>query len=351
MPGEEFLKRLHTCRVLVVDDDADLCGLIQRSLAVDGFQRIDATQDGADALDRVNEAASRESPYDLVLLDLSLPGGVSGKEVYHTLCRTSDVPVIVISGTSRKEEIVEALQTGTVEEFLVKPLDMEILRLKVERILGRRLYDKEMRESQRRNRALFLNILQVMAKVLEAKDPYTKFHSENVSRYASRLAQRIGYPEKDLRSIQIAGILHDFGKIGIKETILAKAGSLTNFEFELVKRHPLIASAILEPIHELRDIILDIRHHHEWWNGRGYPDGLRGEEIPLGARILNVADSYDAMTSSRAYHEAMNEEEARSELIRCRGAQFDPGLVDVFLEILEEEAAQEMRGFARVRTP
>jgi len=341
--SDDFYRLLHNSRILVVDDDQDMCELIQERFGAEGYRHVDAVVSGAEALQRANEAVRTKNPYDLILLDLRLPGDLSGRDVYQNLCQTMDVPLMVISGINEKQAILDALRSGSVEEYLVKPLDMELLFLKCERILTRRIFNRQVQESHRRNQTLFVNILQVMAKVLEAKDPYTKFHSEKVAKFARQIAKRVGYAQRQMELIQMAGILHDFGKIGIKESLLNKAGGLTNYEYEAVKRHPLIASAILEPIEELRVIIRDIRHHHERWDGNGYPDGLRGEEIPLGARILCIADSYDAMTSSRAYHEPMNDDEAKKELVRCRGTQFDPTLVDLFLEILDENRSRRER--------
>jgi putative nucleotidyltransferase with HDIG domain len=190
-----------------------------------------------------------------------------------------------------------------------------------------------------------------MAKVLEAKDPYTKFHSENVAKFARKIAKSLGYSPQEVEMIQVAGILHDFGKIGVKEGVLNKVGHLTDKEFDAVKRHPVIAATILEPIEELSTIIADIRHHHEYYNGHGYPSGLKGEEIPLGARILQVADAFDAMTSQRSYHDPMDREEAIRELHRCAGSQFDPRIVDVFIKLLEGEAAAAAAAGAKPAEP
>ncbi len=339
----DILNQLHKMRILIVDDDQDLCNLVRSRFLADGYERVDILSSGEEALSHVMGAVADRMSYDLVLLDLCLPGETDGRAVYKGLCDHLDIAIVIISGISASDEIIEALKSGMVEEYIVKPFDLEVLFLKCERILSRRLFSQQLRQSHRRNQMLFLNILQVMAKVLEAKDPYTKFHSENVAKYARQIGKRVGYNEQQLELIQVAGVLHDFGKIGIKESVLNKPGALTDYEYEAVKRHPLIASAILEPIEELRVIIDDIKHHHERYDGNGYPDGLRGQEIPLGARILCVADSYDAMTSSRAYHEPMSEEEAVAELKRCRGKQFDPHLVDMFVDVIEENRKRRNR--------
>jgi putative two-component system response regulator len=343
MVNEDFFELLHESRILVVDDDEDMCLLMHKRLQSEGYPDVSTAQTGDEALRLVAESVSSKQPYDLVLLDMRLPGDVSGRDVYNQLCQMLDVPIVVVSAVDEKETIIDALKSGIVEEYIVKPVDMEVLFLKIERILSRRIFQSQIQRSHRRNQMLFLNILQVMAKVLEAKDPYTKFHSEKVAKYARQIAKRKNYNPRQLELIQISGILHDFGKIGIKESVLNKPGGLTDHEYEAVKRHPLIASAILEPIEELRVIIRDIRHHHERYDGKGYPDGLSGEGIPVGARILCVADSYDAMTSSRSYHDPMPEEDARAEMLRCKGSQFDPDLVDLFMEVLDENKDRRER--------
>lgn len=345
---QDFTDLLHQSRVLIVDDDQDMCSVIQKRFESEGYTEVSTEGNGSEALRRITEAVKAKQSYDLIILDLCLPGEMSGQDIYAKLSDTVDVPILVLSALPASDEIISALKTPIVEEYLVKPTDIDVLHLKCERILGRRLFNRHLQQSHRRNQLLFLNILQVMAKVLEAKDPYTKFHSEKVAKYARQIAKRMGYSERQVELIQIAGILHDFGKIGIKESVLNKPGSLSKMEYDTVKRHPLIASAILEPIEELRVIIRDIRHHHEWWNGEGYPDGLSGEEIPLGARILCVADSFDAMTSSRSYHEPMSEEDAQDELMRCKEHQFDPDVVDTFMLVLEENRKRRER-IARLR--
>ncbi len=340
---DNYIRKLRDSRILIVDDDEATCELIRRRFAGEQFEKTDIVHTGRDAVEALMNAVAERQPYDLIILDLLLPGRISGQEVYRNLTETLDVAIVIFSGVAARDEIVDALKSGMVEEYITKPADMEVLFLKCERILSRRLFSRQLQSSSRRNQMMFLNILQVMAKVLEAKDPYTKFHSENVAKYARQIGKRVGYSDRQLELIQIAGVLHDFGKIGIKEAVLNKPGSLTHAEYQTVKRHPVIAAAILEPIEELRPIIGDIRHHHEHFAGGGYPDGLEGEAIPLGARILAVADSYDAMTSSRSYHEPMSEEDSQGELVRCKGGQFDPDLVDAFLDVIQENRERRTR--------
>ncbi|MFH0910362.1 MAG: HD domain-containing phosphohydrolase [Planctomycetota bacterium] len=343
MLNPELVQHLYRSRVLIIEDDDELRARLLTHFARNGFKRLEAVSTGKDALQEIHAAASSDDPFDLIILDLALPGNLTGQAVYHGLSLVLDVPIVVISFTDDRAAQIDALKHLEVEEFFVKPLDMELFALKCERILMRRVYARQLAHQAQRNHRLFLNVLQVMAKVLEAKDPYTGFHSESVAKYARQIARRYGFNAKSLERIQIAGILHDFGKIGISDVVLNKPGKLTDSEYRAVQRHPLIASTLLEPLEELRAIITDIRHHHERWDGRGYPYGLKGEAIPLGARILGVADAYDAMTSSRSYHEARSEPDAHEELQRCSGSQFDPGVVRSFLGILEENTERNDR--------
>jgi putative two-component system response regulator len=342
-------RELRRMKVLIVEDDEDALQLVSRKFEFEGFTRVEGTATGEEALKVLADARGAGQGFSLVLLDLMLPGA-SGEEVLHRIKRNYHIPVIVVTARSERESQLRLLEEGA-DDYIVKPFDSDILFLKVEKILTRHYLEEELRRMNRRKERLFLNVLQVMAKVLEAKDPYTKFHSENVAKYARKIAKALGYSVDEVEMIQVAGILHDFGKIGVKEGVLNKVGHLTDKEFDAVKRHPVIAATILEPIDELSTVIADIRHHHEYYNGHGYPSGLKGEEIPLGARILQVADAFDAMTSQRSYHDPMDQPEAIKELHRCAGSQFDPRIVEVFIKILTNDAAAAAGAASRPAGP
>jgi two-component system, cell cycle sensor histidine kinase and response regulator CckA len=183
----------------------------------------------------------------------------------------------------------------------------------------------------------YIRSVQSLAHALEAKDPYTRGHSERVTAYALQIAEEMRLGEEMKEALQCAGLLHDIGKIGIEEAILRKKGALEVEEYEIMKRHPLIGAHILSPISLLGKDLLLIRHHHEAFDGSGYPEGLRAEAIPLGARVLQVADSYDAMTSDRPYRARLSREQAKAELLAKKGKQFDPPFVEAFLAVLEGE--------------
>ena len=184
----------------------------------------------------------------------------------------------------------------------------------------------------------YFEIVKALAQAIEAKDPYTHGHSARVMEYTVLIAQKLGLPEEEIESLRYAAILHDIGKIGVRGIILNNPNSLTAEEYGEVKRHPIIGENIISPIELLQPIRPLIRHHHEWYNGKGYPDGLSKEDIPLEARILAIADAYDAMKSDRPYRKALTEETAIQELKRGSGTQFDSKIVEIFLEILKTKA-------------
>jgi response regulator RpfG family c-di-GMP phosphodiesterase len=182
----------------------------------------------------------------------------------------------------------------------------------------------------------FYGILKSLVNALEAKDLYTGKHSERVTRYATEVAGILGCSGDQLETVQTVGYLHDIGKIGICDSILNKPGPLSMEEYEIVKKHPSIGDSIVSELGLSPEERSIIRHHHERWDGAGYPDGLCGEQIPLFARVLSVADAFDAMTSKRAYRDAMSRDQALAELLKNRGKQFDPIALDAFLEVMEK---------------
>jgi len=184
-------------------------------------------------------------------------------------------------------------------------------------------------------RELFIGTITALSEAIDAKSPWTRRHSERVTEYALIIGKAMGMDERELEDLRIAGLLHDIGKIGIYDALLEKPGRLTDEEFEVVKAHPEESARLLSSIRQLRHIIPWIRHHHERWDGKGYPEGLKGEDIPIHSRILAVADTFDSMTADRPYRRTPGREKAIEELKRCSGTQFDPKVVEVFVRELE----------------
>lgn len=203
-----------------------------------------------------------------------------------------------------------------------------------ERVRHMEEVEEKLKALNQRLHTVFLATIDSLVNALEAKDPYTRGHSERVARTAGRVAEYAYGISRESKEVYLAGRLHDLGKVGVRETVLGKPGPLTDEELEHIKEHPIKGQQILSQLDWLQSVALAVRHHHERFDGQGYPDGLKGEQIPTASRILALADSYDAMTSDRPYRPARSAEEAAGEIARNAGTQFDPEWTQVFLELL-----------------
>jgi putative nucleotidyltransferase with HDIG domain len=215
---------------------------------------------------------------------------------------------------------------------------------------------ENLKRAARENHELFINSIRALAAAIDAKDPYTRGHSERVARYASQVAREMELPAQDVRRVRLSALLHDVGKIGIDDRIIRKPSALTAEEFEIMKTHPAKGAAIMSAIPELKDVIPGMKHHHERWEGGGYPDGLKGEDIPLQARIVSVADTFDAMTTTRPYQQAMDIRFVFQRLRDLAGNRFDPRVVDALIRSYEKGelvpiAREEGTGDAPRETP
>lgn len=190
---------------------------------------------------------------------------------------------------------------------------------------------------------LLIHIVGTLAGTIDAKDTYTKGHSGRVADYSVEIAKRAGYSESQQKDIYIMGLLHDIGKIGIPDTIINRPSGLSDEEYEIMKKHSILGAKILGNITEMPDLSLGAKWHHERYDGRGYPDGIKGDEIPEQARIIAVADAYDAMTSFRSYRGALSQEKVREEIKKNSGTQFDPRFAEIMLEMIDEDKNFDMR--------
>ena len=235
-----------------------------------------------------------------------------------------------------KDQVVLGLPESEIslkktDQFTELIADLEERNLELEKSLEeRRLANQDIQEA-------FLNTAKVLVRALETKDPYTAGHSERVSRYAGRLAERVNLPPEEVEEIREAGLLHDIGKIGIPDEVMHKVGKLTDKERGLLKNHHAGGTHILEPLKKFKRVVPLIYYHHEAYDGTGYPHGLTGDLIPTGAQIITIVDSYDAMTTNRGYNEPKTPEEGLAEIQRCSGTQFNPNYVDAFAKMIREE--------------
>ena len=321
--------------VVVVDDDPAYRRLAMNALDAEDFRVVTLTS-GEELIDYMAE----HSP-DLILLDILMPG----MDGFSTITRLRgiredrfDIPVIFFTADDNRASEMQGLQLGATD-FIRKPFLPDVLALRVRHVveLGRlqRNLTQEVDRKTKENASLSLRVVQSLAQAIDAKDAYTNGHSGRVAEYARQIADRCGYSFSRQNEIYITGLLHDVGKIGVPDTIINKPGRLTPEEYEIIKTHPAIGEKILKSIRERPELAIGARWHHERYDGTGYPDGLSGNGIPEIARIIAVADAYDAMTSRRSYRDILPAEKVRAELENGKGSQFDPVFADIMLSIMD----------------
>jgi len=360
--------------LLIVDDEEAIRELLKRKLSGEGYQCREAGG-AAQTLDEL-----RNNAVSLVILDIKMPGKSGVQLLPEIRSSYPDTMIVMATAITDTGTAVHCMKQGAYD-YLTKPFNLDAVVLSVNKALQKRRLELENRDYQqhleqrvkaqaRKIRGSFLSAITALAYALEAKDKYTSGHSLRVAKISVAIARELSLPKKDIEKVMLAGQVHDIGKIGVSETVLNKPGKLTDEEFNHIKRHCEIGEHILAPIVDDEEILDMVKHHHEHYNGTGYPDGLSGGQIPLGAKILAVADSYDAMTADgtgrpdglfseqiplgarilavadafeamtadRPYRKAMSLEAACSEMERGRGTQFDTKVVDAFLRIKNLEA-------------
>ncbi|PYR70274.1 MAG: hypothetical protein DMF88_03295 [Acidobacteria bacterium] len=314
-------------RILVADDTDSIRALYRKLLATDGHQVIDVG-DGEAAL-----AAMQKHHPDVVLLDVTMPQ-IDGLEV----CRrvksdpaTRLTPVVLVTGLSDLEHRIKGIEAGA-DDFLSKPVHPLELRARVASLSRM----KQLLDALDSAEAAFMTL----ALTIEARDPMTNGHCERLARHALALGHALGVSETDLQALHRGGYLHDVGKVGIPDAVLLKRGPLTAAEFELMKKHPDIGDSLCAPLQSLRNVRPIIRCHHERLDGSGYPQGLRGDEVPLLAQIVGICDVYDAVTSNRPYRPALSSEDAARHLLQdAANGKFLRDHVEAFLSVAGVAAA------------
>jgi len=323
--------------LVVLDDVESLRGFQERALFKAGFRCVSAYP-ASQTVIKEHCSRSRNAKADLVLFGIDDTGSDASFDNLKLLRQEFEGPVLATTRNFNAEARQRAQALGIADYLAIEECGEEGLELKVETVLTSYRIDSMVQENDQRTQDLFVNILTVMVRILESKDPYTRFHSHSVAKWSRMIGRRKGLTEDELNRLGLAALFHDFGKIGIPDEILSKTGKLTDEEFETMKKHPVIARDLLASLEPLSDLLPGILHHHERWDGRGYPAKLKGDDITLWARIIALADSYDTMSTRRSYKEPYTREKVLSELERGRGTQFDPELTDFMLTILKENA-------------
>lgn len=345
---------------LVVDDDPLVRKLLTTYLTDWDFECMEA-EDGAAAWELLTRR-----PFSLVLTDLRMPR-LDGMELLRRLVGETALPhagdpevaVIVVSGAADIDTAVEALRRGACD-LLTKPLDLRLLPVSVTRALERRRLRIDRREYQQALEAMvdartsellttYQETLAALGSALDTRDPETHDHALRVVEYAGEIARAMGLHGAPLRDLQWGAALHDVGKIGVPDGILLKPGPLTDEEWRVMRRHPQIGHQMLQSIPFLHGALPVVLHHHERWDGTGYPDGLAGEAIPLAARIFKAADVFDALTSARPYKQPLAPQDALAELSRTAGTELDPDVVAAVVRVfpvLSARAARRAHGGA-----
>ncbi len=319
--------RRRSPRILVVDDNADNCLLMRELLSSRGYE-VSCAGSAAEAEQRLVD----DYP-DLILLDVIMPGK-SGYELCRELKENPEtrlIPIVMITGLTDREDKVRGIEAGA-DDFLNKPIFPEELFARVASLLKLKYFTDELEHAE--------DVLCTLGRSVEARDPYTEGHCERLADYASGLGQYLGLDEDSILALRRGGFLHDLGKIRVPDEILKKGTDLTPEEWKIMRQHPVTGEAICRPLKSLRLVLPIIRHHHEHWNGSGYPDALRADRIPILARILQVVDVYDALRTERPYKPALAHEESIRTMVReAEQGLWDRELVQAFFSMLKERRA------------
>ncbi|MBI2370869.1 MAG: response regulator [Deltaproteobacteria bacterium] len=333
--------------ILIVDDEESVRESF--ALILNNEYTLEMASTGYEALKRVEA-----SPPAAVFLDIRMPG-ISGIETLRRLRELdSTMEVIFVTAVDSVSTAIAAMRLGAFD-YLIKPFHRDEVILTARRALEKRRLVLENREYQetlelrvaartreleKKNeeiRHLYLSAIEMLICMLEAKNKYTEEHSRRVAQHSQRLARRLGLPEPEVENVRLTGLLHDIGKIGIRDEVLNKPAKLTPEEYAHIKSHTMFAEHILRRLPGLGEVTLAVKHDHERYDGRGYPDGLSGEQIPWPSRVVAIADAYDAMISARPYRAPLPREVALQELRANAGTQFDPYLAQTFVKMIEEE--------------
>lgn len=335
--------------ILVVDDAAENLRIASRILSEEKM-RVSCLKSGEDAINFL-----QENRPDLILLDIHMPG-MDGFETIRAIKEnkaTADIPVIFFTADDDVNAETKGLKAGAMD-FIKKPFVPEVFLLRVRHTielvrlqadLSREVDIKtqEVISQHEKLERMVVQTVKALSGAIDAKDTYTNGHSTRVAEYSKEIARRAGFSETIQDDIYMMGLLHDVGKIGISDAIINKPAKLTDEEYAIIKSHPVLGEKILKNITEFPELLTGARWHHERCDGKGYPDGIAGDKIPVEARIIAIADAYDAMTSKRSYRDALPQATVRDEVEKGKGTQFDPSYAEIMLSMIDEDVDYIMR--------
>ena len=325
-------------KIIVVDDEQGIVDSLSIFLKRSGYDFTGLTNP-LEAIERV-----RNEHFDMMILDFMMDP-IHGDEVVEEIRKfNKDLYILLLTGHKDLAPPLETIKRLEIQGYCEKSAKFDQLLLLIEsgiksieqmntiKTINKQLHDK----NEELERA-YLDTIGILRQTVEAKDPYTRGHSDRVSEYSVLIGKKLGLDEKTLHILKIGGLFHDIGKIGIPDSILLKESKLSDEEYSQIKNHPMIGVHMLGDAAIFTDILPIVKHHHERYDGRGYPSQLVGDDIPYVARIAAVADTFDAMTSKRSYRDSLPIDVVRAEIERCSGTQFDPNIAKVFLDIMDND--------------
>lgn len=323
-------------KIIAVDDEEGIVDSLSVFLKRSGYDLTGVT-DPMEAIELV-----RNEHFDLMILDFIMTPIHGDKVVEEIRKFNKELYILLLTGHKDLAPPLETIRKLDIQGYCEKSDKFDQLLLliesgikSIEQMNEIKRINEELSDTYEKLEKAYLDMVQTLRYTVEAKDPYTRGHSDRVSAYSVLIGKYLGLPDTDLRTLEVGGLFHDIGKIGIPDSILLKESKLTDDEYSEIKNHPSIGAHILCNTAIFQDIIPIVKHHHERYDGRGYPSQLKGEDIPYMARIAAVADTFDAMTSKRTYRNALPLETVRAEIEKCSGTQFDPKIAKVFLDILD----------------
>ena len=320
--------------ILTLDDDPIITSTIQAYFHRSGYQ-VDVENDPYTAIERIKNGS-----YDILLLDF-LMSPICGDQVVEEIRKfNEDLYIILLTGHKSMAPPIKTIRQLDIQGYYEKDDKFDQLELLVESCVKSIRQMRQIREYQKEQEKAYMQTIETLRYVVETRDKETKGHSERVSTIAAAIATEMGLPEKKVEQIRIAGLFHDIGKVGVPDAVLLKPGSLTKEEFEEIKKHPVEGEKILASYAPFKEMLPIVRQHHERYNGSGYPDGLVGENISLGARITAVADCFDAMISNRVYRKGLSFEVTMEQIVNGKNTQFDEQIVNALLRLIEKNGRE-----------